>query len=68
MQVSRNGNDIWLSHWVDATTGTENMMYYLGILAMLGAANSLLTLIRAFSFAFGGLRAAVQIVFRSIHD
>ncbi|XP_020268555.1 ABC transporter C family member 13 [Asparagus officinalis] len=61
MQASRNGNDIWLSHWVDATTGTEYMMYYMFILIILGAANSLLTLVRAFSFAYGGLHAAVRV-------
>ncbi|CAK7336312.1 unnamed protein product [Dovyalis caffra] len=40
MQASRNGNDLWLSFWVD-TTGSSQ--------------------IKAFSFAFGGLRAAVQV-------
>lgn len=36
-------------------------MRFQSILAILGAANSLLTLVRAFSFAYGGLRAAVRV-------
>ncbi|KAJ4958746.1 hypothetical protein NE237_025857 [Protea cynaroides] len=65
MQASRNGNDLWLSHWVDSTKGNHNAKYstsfYLVILCVFCIANSLLTLVRAFSFAFGGLRAAVQV-------
>ncbi|KAJ6809460.1 ABC transporter C family member 13 [Iris pallida] len=61
MQVSRNGNDLWLSHWVDSTKGTKSTMFYLAVLAALGGANSLLTLIRAFSFSYGGLHAAIQV-------
>ncbi|OEL16196.1 ABC transporter C family member 13, partial [Dichanthelium oligosanthes] len=61
MQASRNGNDLWLTYWVDTSTGTNNTRFYLIILAMFGIINSLLTLARAFSFAFGGLRAAIHI-------
>ncbi|TVU12290.1 hypothetical protein EJB05_45926, partial [Eragrostis curvula] len=61
MQASRNGNDLWLTHWVDTSTGTNNTRFYLIVLAMFGIINSLFTLGRAFSFAFGGLRAAVHI-------
>ncbi|CAL5046453.1 unnamed protein product [Urochloa decumbens] len=61
MQASRNGNDLWLTYWVDTSTGTNNMSFYLTILAMFGIINSLFTLGRAFSFAFGGLRAAIHI-------
>ncbi|XP_073104173.1 ABC transporter C family member 13 isoform X5 [Elaeis guineensis] len=61
MQASRNGNDLWLSYWVDTTTGTENTRFYLVILSIFGLANSIFTLARAFSFAYGGLRAAVQV-------
>ncbi|XP_038982338.1 ABC transporter C family member 13-like isoform X1 [Phoenix dactylifera] len=61
MQASRNGNDLWLSHWVDNTTGTENTRFYLVILSIFGLVNSLFTLARAFSFSYGGLRAAVQV-------
>ncbi|XP_042499718.1 ABC transporter C family member 13-like [Macadamia integrifolia] len=65
MQASRNGNDLWLSHWVDSIKGKHNTKhstcYYLVILCVFCIANSLLTLVRAFLFAFGGLRAAVQV-------
>ncbi|KAF8393024.1 hypothetical protein HHK36_021265 [Tetracentron sinense] len=65
MQVSRNGNDLWLSHWVDSTSGSNKTKYsisfYLVILCIFCVVNSLLTLVRAFSFAFGGLRAAIQV-------
>lgn len=29
MQSSRNGNDLWLSHWVDAAGETESITFYL---------------------------------------
>ncbi|CAN6214815.1 unnamed protein product, partial [Urochloa humidicola] len=61
MQASRNGNDLWLTYWVDTSTGANNMSFYLTILAMFGIINSLFTLGRAFSFAFGGLRAAIHV-------
>ncbi|CAK9157465.1 unnamed protein product [Ilex paraguariensis] len=63
MQASRNGNDLWLSYWVDSTGNYEkeySTFFYLVILCIFCVVNSLLTLVRAFSFAFGGLRAAVQ--------
>jgi ATP-binding cassette subfamily C (CFTR/MRP) protein 10 len=59
MQASRNGNDLWLTYWVDTNTSTNNTVFFLIILAMFGIINSLFTLGRAFSFAFGGLRAAI---------
>ncbi|KAI3939222.1 hypothetical protein MKX01_002090 [Papaver californicum] len=65
MQASRNGNDLWLSYWVDSATGRHKANYstsfYLVVLSVFCLLNSLLTLVRAFSFAFGGLRAAVQV-------
>ncbi|PPR96188.1 hypothetical protein GOBAR_AA24486 [Gossypium barbadense] len=101
MQASRNGNDLWLSYWVDTTgisqgkllnillsfssdlyTIDDSLPFILNILlanfvGLLGIAvvlsyvqlvlcifciiNSSLTLVRAFSFAFGGLKAAVQV-------
>ncbi|PIA65651.1 hypothetical protein AQUCO_00100866v1, partial [Aquilegia coerulea] len=65
MQASRNGNDLWLSFWVDTTAETHKTKYstsfYLVILCIFCVINSFLTLARAFSFAFGGLRAAVQV-------
>ncbi|PON77820.1 ATP-binding cassette containing protein [Parasponia andersonii] len=65
MQASRTGNDLWLSYWVDTTTGTHHKEYstsfFLAILCIFCVINSCLTLARAFSFAFGGLRAAVKV-------
>lgn len=61
MQASRNGNDLWLSYWVDATTGRNQAEYFLVILCIFCIVNSILTLARAFSFAFGGLRAATKV-------
>ena len=29
MQASRNGNDLWLTYWVDTSTGTNNTSFYL---------------------------------------
>ncbi|RXH88432.1 hypothetical protein DVH24_000031 [Malus domestica] len=64
MQVSRNGNDLWLSNWVDATGRGQkeySTSFYLVMLCIFCIVNSILTLVRAFSFAFGGLRAAVKV-------
>uniref|UniRef100_A0A0D9WMN6 ABC transporter C family member 13 n=1 Tax=Leersia perrieri TaxID=77586 RepID=A0A0D9WMN6_9ORYZ len=61
MQASRNGNDLWLTYWVDTSTGSSRTIFYLTILAMFGLFNSFFTLGRAFSFAYGGLCAAIQI-------
>uniref|UniRef100_J3MBW1 MRP-like ABC transporter n=2 Tax=Oryza brachyantha TaxID=4533 RepID=J3MBW1_ORYBR len=61
MQASRNGNDLWLTYWVDTSTGTSHTVFYLIILGTFGIFNSFFTLGRAFSFAYGGLSAAIQI-------
>ncbi|KAL6144938.1 hypothetical protein ACLB2K_055628 [Fragaria x ananassa] len=64
MQASRNGNDLWLSYWVDATRSSQegySTSFYLVILCIFCTANSILTLVRAFLFAYGGLRAAVKV-------
>nr|AIU41639.1 ABC transporter family protein [Hevea brasiliensis] len=64
MQASRNGNDLWLSYWVDATGSSQadySTSFYLVVLCIFCIVNSSLTLVRAFSFAFGGLHAAVQV-------
>ncbi|KAK7843264.1 abc transporter c family member 13 [Quercus suber] len=64
MQASRNGNDLWLSYWVDTTGSSQteySISFYLVILFIFCIINSFLTLVRAFSFAFGGLRAAVKV-------
>ncbi|MFS7950853.1 putative ABC-type xenobiotic transporter [Helianthus anomalus] len=62
MQASRNGNDLWLSYWVDtAALEARPTSFYLVILCIFCTANSFLTLVRAFSFAYGGLRAAIHV-------
>ncbi|KAI7753670.1 hypothetical protein M8C21_015812 [Ambrosia artemisiifolia] len=62
MQASRNGNDLWLSYWVDtAALKAHPTSFYLVILCIFCSANSFLTLVRAFSFAYGGLRAAIHV-------
>ncbi|KAL4559871.1 hypothetical protein LXL04_032017 [Taraxacum kok-saghyz] len=62
MQASRNGNDLWLSYWVDTTAFQEHpTSFYLVVLCIFCLLNSVLTLVRAFSFAYGGLRAAIHI-------
>ncbi|XP_023761858.1 ABC transporter C family member 13 [Lactuca sativa] len=62
MQASRNGNDLWLSYWVDTTAFEEHpTSFYLVVLCIFCLLNSVLTLVRAFSFAYGGLRAAIQV-------
>ncbi|XP_057825504.2 ABC transporter C family member 13 isoform X1 [Cryptomeria japonica] len=65
MQLSRNGNDFWLSHWVDITLKNphdpQSISFLLGVLTAIATCNSFFTLARAFSFAFGGLRAAIHV-------
>ncbi|XP_058780381.1 ABC transporter C family member 13-like isoform X2 [Vicia villosa] len=65
MQASRNGNDLWLSYWVDTTAEdgqtSNSMSFYLTILCLFCIMNSFFTLVRAFSFAFGGLQAATKV-------
>uniref|UniRef100_A0A1J3GMA5 ABC-type xenobiotic transporter n=4 Tax=Noccaea caerulescens TaxID=107243 RepID=A0A1J3GMA5_NOCCA len=64
MQASRNGNDLWLSYWVDKTgrgVTHDSTSFYLMVLSIFCIINSILTLVRAFSFAFGGLKAAVRV-------
>ncbi|XP_019436154.1 PREDICTED: ABC transporter C family member 13 isoform X3 [Lupinus angustifolius] len=65
MQAIRNGNDLWLSYWVDSTTESRQTKYslsfYLGILCLLCIMNSFFTMVRAFSFAFGGIQAATKV-------
>uniref|UniRef100_A0A7G3AAP6 ABC-type xenobiotic transporter n=1 Tax=Lutzomyia longipalpis TaxID=7200 RepID=A0A7G3AAP6_LUTLO len=65
MQVSRNVSDVWLAHWVSqyTTNTTENpsLGYFLGIYAGLASSNSVFTLVRAFLFAYAGIRAATHV-------
>ncbi|GBG77942.1 hypothetical protein CBR_g25873 [Chara braunii] len=65
MQVSKNSSDWWLSYWVDhgnsADADQRETLFYLAVLLGLGILNSLFTLARSFSFAYGGLRAACKL-------
>ena len=70
MQGSRNASDLWLTSWVeerederergDGDSENEDS-YFLEIFAVIALLNSIFTLVRAFSFAYGGLRAAVSL-------
>ncbi|XP_052895366.1 ATP-binding cassette sub-family C member 10 isoform X1 [Anopheles moucheti] len=48
--------------------GTASSFYYLGVYATLAISNSMLTLVRAFLFAFAGLKAAKCIHNRLLHS
>ncbi|CAM6124334.1 unnamed protein product [Calypogeia fissa] len=64
MQATRNGSDLWLAHWVDTDShadGQQTLNFYLKIYIALAVANSIITLARAFSFAYGGMRAASRV-------
>lgn len=68
MQSSRNLSDVWLAHWVDRSTFHNSSVlphsdttFYLSIYSGLVTTNSFLTLIRAFIFAYAGIRAAMFI-------
>lgn len=66
MQFSRNISDYWLSVWVSTPNATlieTPANYYLYVYLVIAVANTFFTLIRAFLFAYGGLRAA-----RTIHE
>ncbi|KAJ3683780.1 hypothetical protein LUZ60_014007 [Juncus effusus] len=68
MQASRNGNDLWLSYWVDTSTGSTHIQFYLVVLSVFGLINSVFTLLRAFSFAYGGLKAAIKVHENLLHN
>ena len=67
MQTSRNVSDYWLAHWVSELQNDTNSSsssagydpaYFLGVYGGIAAANTIATFIRAFLFAYGGLKAA----------
>ena len=62
MQASRNGTDLFIAYW-SANADSHSQLHFLGALICLAIANSFLTLIRAFSFANGGMNAA-----KSLHE
>ena len=43
------------------TDSEDNVAFYLTVYGILGVANSLFTLVRAFLFAYGGICAATKI-------
>nr|XP_040564251.1 ATP-binding cassette sub-family C member 10-like [Lepeophtheirus salmonis] len=66
MQVASNTTDLWLSHWVSTDNfqnNTEDTDHYIYVYSGLAVFHTILTLIRAFLFAYGGIHAA-----KIIHD
>lgn len=71
MQFTRNISDVWLAYWVSqndstvTTTTSQNhqnaFSMYLEIYAGIAIVNSITTLVRAFLFAYAGIKAAKQI-------
>lgn len=67
MQMSRNFADVWLAKWVNSLNGSntddQNNMksYYLEMYVTIVVVNSILTFIRAFLFAWAGIKAAKYI-------
>nr|CCD15838.1 unnamed protein product [Trypanosoma congolense IL3000] len=59
MQLSRNAGDQYLVVWTKR--GNGDVYQFIRTLAMLAGVNSILALVRGFSFAFGGLRAATRL-------
>ncbi|EFX82733.1 ABC protein, subfamily ABCC [Daphnia pulex] len=70
MQSTRNVSDWWLAHWVselqnETINGTlveaeddYDPTFYLAVYGGIAAANTIFTFLRAFLFAYGGLKAA----------
>ena len=74
MQSTKNVSDWWLAHWVselqnetinwtlivEGGTGEEDYdpVFYLAVYGGIAAANTIFTFLRAFLFAYGGLKAA----------
>lgn len=76
MQVTRNLSDAWLAHWLSETSEQANAIknvnkndteksigFYLGIYTTIALTNSLITFVRAFLFAYAGIKAC-----KYIHD
>ncbi|KAI2795848.1 Multidrug resistance-associated protein 7 [Blomia tropicalis] len=58
MQTSKTTSDFWLSYWTQ-NKSSGDAMYYLTIFICIAIVNSIVTLIRAFIFAYGGVKAAI---------
>ena len=66
MQASDNASDMWLSHWVNAVSNTSanstaGVSFYLSVYGYISIGNSAFTLMRAFTFAYAGIMAALVI-------
>lgn len=67
MQMTRNVSDIWLAYWVSQNetvnqiSETTTFRFYFEIYASIAVINSITTLIRAFLFAYAGIKAAKHI-------
>ncbi|CAN0464373.1 unnamed protein product [Ectocarpus sp. 12 AP-2014] len=60
MQATAAGFSYWLSHWA-TQQGRVSVRSFLATSFSIAAANAAFTLVRAFGFAFGGVRAAVAL-------
>ncbi|KAJ1360542.1 Multidrug resistance-associated protein 7 [Parelaphostrongylus tenuis] len=77
MQFSKNAADWWLSRWTqDQHNITSQLLRgvqmdrsvrFLMIYAAIATANTVFTLIRAFLFAYGGIRAAKHLHMKLLH-
>ena len=65
MQGSKNYTDLWLAQWVssESKNSTISVSYYLSIYGSIAVANSVFSFLRAFLFAYGGVKAA-----KAIHE
>jgi len=72
MQMSRSASDCWLAFWTSSnhlnlSSSLDNSTYYLIVFGCIAAINSVLTLIRAFIFAYGGVVAALELHYKLLN-
>jgi ATP-binding cassette subfamily C (CFTR/MRP) protein 10 len=64
MQTSKSASDCWLAFWTSnnrSDMSSKLSTYYLIVFGCIAAINSVLTLIRSFVFAYGGVMAALRL-------
>lgn len=65
MQISRTASDIWLAFWTSnnrfLAVSSKSTTNYLVVFICIAGINSVLTLIRSFIFAYGGVVAALRL-------
>ena len=65
MQISRTASDIWLAFWTSnnklLAISSKSSTNYLVVFVCIAAINSVLTLVRSFIFAYGGVVAALRL-------